>query len=60
MTACNMASSMLDNSIVESTTSAVEACTTIYDSPALQAASEAAEIISDVFFKIAGGFLRSK
>ena len=47
MTACNMASSMLDNSIVESTTSAVEACTTIYDSPALQAASEAAEIISD-------------
>lgn len=47
MTACNMASSMLDNSIVESTTSAFEACTTIYDSPALQAASEAAEIISD-------------
>lgn len=40
ITACNMASSMLDNSIVE-------ACTTIYDSPALQAASEGAEIISD-------------
>lgn len=47
MTACNMASSMLNNSIVESTASAIEACGTIYDSPALQAASETAEIISD-------------
>lgn len=37
---------MLDNSIVESTTSAVEHVL-LFMSPALQAASEAAEIISD-------------
>lgn len=47
MTVCNMASSMLDNSIVKPTTSPVEAYTTIYDSPALQATSEITEIVSN-------------